>query len=350
MNRLSVVGGVLLALVMALPAEAAPSTPRFAFFPGPGADGIVARLAETAEQDRTAVSADLGQEYDGITEVHVLTTQRDFDAALPAGALAPEWASGLAFPDSNVVLLRVTPGGQDPRAMFRHELSHIAVGRLTHGRVTHWFLEGFAIIRAGDAWSKEGPSIIRAGLANDLFSFDTLVSSFPARRSDAELAYAQSADFVQYLSDQYGESALREVLRQVVAGSTFDDAVTHSLGASPRHLENAWRRTITRWVLLLDLLTNRDFLWVFIAGLALVAGWRVRRRRRARLQAQELEEQEEASRNFLQTPGYWADGPREPAPEVAANDAESGSSERKVVVEGAQEDGEEFDPKKPTLH
>jgi hypothetical protein len=346
MNRVSML--VAVALLLAGRAGAAVPTPRFVFSPGPGADGIVSRLTETAEADRTAVTAELGQDYDGITTVHVVTSRKDFEELLPPDGLAPEWAIGLAFPEANLILMRAEPGAQDPRAIFRHELSHIAVGRLTHGRVPHWFLEGLAIIQAGDAWSKEGPSMIRAGLANDLMPFDTLVSSFPARRSDAELAYAQSADFVQYLWDLKGEAALQDVLRQVVAGSTFDDAVTHSLGSSPRHLENAWRRTITRWVLLLDLLTNRDFLWVVIAVLALVAGWRVRARRRLRMRAQEIEEQEEASRSLLQTPGFWADGPKEISSESASPETEG--AERKLVLEGGQEDSEEYDPKKPTLH
>jgi hypothetical protein len=255
----------------------------------------------------------------------------------------------VAFPDHNLVVMRLDPGGQEPRAILRHELSHIAVGRLVRGRVPRWFLEGLAVIRAGDAWSREGPSLIRAGMANDLLPMESLRQGFPERPTDAELAYEESAAFVNFLMDRNGEAALRDVMRQVVKGSTFDDAVLRVYAASTRQLENQWRKSLERWVLALDFATSREFLWMMLTVLCLWAGFLVRRRRVARLAQLESEDQAEQARQLLERPALWADGP-------PARDASAGATsamtrtERAVIVEGQQEEEAEGQPKKPTLH
>lgn len=352
MKRLFSVG-LAAALLFGTVARAEPiETPRLVFYPGPGLARLTTDLASTAEADRTSVSADLGRDYDGVTEVHVVANRADFEAALPRGAVVPLWAAGVAFPDHNLVVVRVQPGGDPPRAILRHELSHIAVGRLTRGLVPRWFLEGLATIRAGDMWNREGRSLIMAGLSNDLIPLGALDASFPARPADAELAYAESAAFVQYMVDRSSEAQLQEVLRLVVAGSAFDDAVTHVLGESPRHLENAWRRSLDRWVLGLDLVTSHDFFWMVLSFMVIFAAWRVRRHRRARLNVLEKEEQAEAARLLIRSPAIWADGP----PTALALEAPPpATTVEEAVVETAAipdsgEEGAEGQPKKPTLH
>jgi hypothetical protein len=326
-------------------------TGRLIFHPGAGLDRVTAALAKTGEQDRTSVSLDLGRDYDGLTDIYVVANRADFEAVLPPRAVVPTWADGVAFPLHNLVIVRVQPGGDPPRATLRHELSHIAVGRLTHGLVPRWFLEGLATIRAGDAWSREGRSLILAGLSNDLIPFGALDTGFPERPSDAELAYAESAAFVQYLLDQSSEAALQDVLRRVVAGATFEDAMTSVMGSSPRRLENAWRRSLDKWILGLDLVMNRDFFWMVLSFLVIFGAWKVRRRRLARLSHLEKEEQAEAARLFVRAPAVWADGPPvvKAAEPVTVAPLVAEPAEPQVIPDPG-DDHSDSQPKKPTLH
>ncbi len=343
---------ILLTALLAAPAAmGAPVTTRgFIFFPQPGTEGVAQQLAETADQDRASVSLDLGHDYDGVTAVHVVSDREAFRAAIPSDAAqVPGWAAAVAFPEHNLVVMRLDPSGQEPRAILRHELSHIAVGRLVRGRIPRWFLEGLAVIRAGDAWSREGPSLIRAGMANDLLPIESLQAGFPERPTDAELAYEESAAFVKFLMDRRGEVALQDVMRQVVKGSTFDDAVLRVYGASTRQLENQWRKSVERWVLALDFATSREFLWMLLTLLMIWAGLLLRRRRAVRLAQLEREDEAEAARALIQAPALWADGPRPSDTSAAATTALT-HAERTVMVEGQQEDEAGGQPKKPTLH
>ena len=72
---------------------------------------------------------EVGRDYDGVTEVRVAIDPVAFVALQPPTGLAPPWASGVAYPAQNLVVIRVTAQEHNPRALLRHELSHVAVGR-----------------------------------------------------------------------------------------------------------------------------------------------------------------------------------------------------------------------------
>jgi hypothetical protein len=327
---------------------------RLQFVAGRGADAIAEQLARTAEDDRDWANRDVGQDYQGQTTVRVAVDPVSFLALQPPNAPAPPWASGVAYPELNLIVLKVGVHETNPRALLRHELSHIAVGQLTDGRAPRWLLEGLAVVHAGDEWNSEGPSLIKAALADNLYSFDRLARGFPERASEAELAYAQSAHFVKYLIDRFGEDHLQQVIIEMVHGATFDAAVDKVLQATPAQLENAWRRTISRWEMLFRVVSNHEFHWGLATLLCLYAGWKVRRRRHARLVALEHEEQAEAMRVLIRSPATWADGPTNPEPrgdeaEVEDSDDLSALDEDDEIPD-AYPALEESAPKKPTLH
>lgn len=321
--------------------ELVAETPRFRLRALPGARALAEGLSRTAETDRTAMEAEFGRDWDGVTEVWVVPDSKGYEAVLPEGVRAPEWARGLAFPRWNLVLLRPPAD----RSTFRHELSHIAVGRLSAQPVPRWFLEGLATIHAGDVWNRKGPSLVRAALSDGLFSFESLTDRFPSRPSDVDLAYAQSADFVQFLADRHGEEALREVLQQLIDGEPFEVAIIRVMGATPRVLENEWRRSMARWELAVRSLTSPGMWWGLLSVLFVLAWFRLRRRRTLQLRLMELQERAEAlaaqeamlleRARELETAGRELEaGFEEPFEEPAFDEPPPGSPA----------------PKKPTLH
>ncbi len=364
------VGCLLVAALLSLPARGDILSPsgRLRFVPGPGAVGLAQGLAKTADRDRAQVIRDVGRDFPGPTEVRVTLDQTSFRAALPKGASVPAWAVGVAFPDRDLVVLRATPGDPEARATLRHELSHVAVGRLTHGRVPRWFLEGLAMLREDTPWSDRGPNLAIAALLGKLYRFRDLSTGFPADENGAQLAYAESADFVSFLRARAGARALELLLRDVVAGQAFDAAVRTRLGQGLPALERQWRRSLARWELFAQLLTRSDLLFALLALLLIAVAVRLRTRKKRWIERQEAEERLERMRAFQAAPAVWADEPPPSADlrAAAADDAEvetdsespagglaAGLFERdsaSFADDESSEDEPGLAPKKPTLH
>lgn len=328
---------VLLALLSSSAAGALEryDTARLRFVAGPGAEALARDLAATGEADRDLVAQDVGRDWDGITEVRVAADELAFRVLLPENERVPAWAIGVAFPADNLVVLQARPGDRRARETLRHELSHIALGRLAPGRVPRWFLEGLAAVREGALWSRDGLSLVWAARTGHLQPLSALSTSFPAGRLDAELAYAQSADVVQFLFDEAGEGRIQELVRAVVAGSTFEDAVRNTLGEDMRVLEDRWRRHLGRWEAVTRWLASPQLLWSAITLLFLAAWWSMRRRSKLRLRLLEIEEQTEAARALAERQTI---------------------EEPEIVAPPAEDDGipllqrPQPPPKKPTLH
>src|SRR5690606_3445446 len=108
----------------------------------PPAERVARSLLDGIEADRDAIARDLGRDYDGITEVRIAHDPQSFTALLPDGVTLPHWAQGVAFPSHNLVVIRA--GEQSvlstTRGTLRHELSHVAIGRLAGPGVPRWFL------------------------------------------------------------------------------------------------------------------------------------------------------------------------------------------------------------------
>jgi hypothetical protein len=212
-----------------------------------------------------------------------------FRALQPEDRRAPIWARGVAYPDLNLMIVQATPGA-DPRATLRHELSHLAVGRLARERVPRWFLEGLATVQSGDLWRAYGPALDRAAVTGTLPSLDAMIEGFPPDGPSAELAYAMSAAFVSNLLQRDGASRLDALTRRLVSGERFEPAFYATYGASTRQLERAFAERLLRSEAWLRILTSPDLLWGAMAMLFLYAWYRVRRRKRLRIEAMGIEE------------------------------------------------------------
>ncbi len=328
-------------------AAAAPlETPRFIFVSGPGAEEVTAGLAETAEQDRTAVGLDLGHEYDGRTTVNVVADRQSFDVWQPANQPIPEWVHAFADVPRNLIVLQAGADAGATRVAFQAALWTVAAGRLAHGHVPLWLLNGFGEVQLGEAWQRGAPSLPDLGREDQLFALSDLLQSFPARPSDANTAWAESAAYVQFLKERSGERAIKDTVRRTIDGGPFEDAFTHNFGANPRRMENMFRHSTMKWVVLMDFLTSPGTFWGCATLLLIVAAWSLRRRRRLRLQLLDMEEQAQATRTLLRTPALWADGPQARSAPTSPRALEGTVVPAETAAEGEAREA----PKKPTLH
>src|SRR6185436_10689864 len=106
---------------------------RVQFTPAPGLEAAAAQLQPRAEEHLARIEADLpGLPRVEKVEVRLVHFTNQLGDAAPPGRGAPDWASGVAYPDAGVVVIAARDaGGQllDMNATLAHELAHMAIER-----------------------------------------------------------------------------------------------------------------------------------------------------------------------------------------------------------------------------
>ena len=182
----------------------------------------------------TEVGLELGRDYEGTTTVDLVASRAAFNALQPPGEPVPEWVSGTFDSFRHLIVLQVDPNEPASRrsgARTRRSRRPNSPRAVSPG--------GFcAASRPNDPRRRLfGPSIKAAGRADGLLSLDQIAGAFPARPSEAALAWAESADFIEYLSGQAGDGALMDVLRRTIQGAL----VRRCDDARVRPVSDGWR-------------------------------------------------------------------------------------------------------------
>jgi hypothetical protein len=304
----------VLAFVLALvawgrPASAAPRLEpaaragRITVLAEPGLEAVARELASSAERELGRIAEDLlDLPTPRAIEVRLVRNAQDLAAVAPAGRGAPVWAIGVAYPDLGVISVAMRRGAMlaDPQATLRHELAHIALGAALGNRAPHWLHEGFAYQHSGE-WSWERTETL-AGMAwfRGIIPLDELDQTFPQEELPANRAYAESYDFVGYLSrrgrwedpsDDGDRWPFRRFLREVGHGSDLDRAAIHAFGKPLHQLFDEWRSDLGSRYMLAPIGLFGLLLWILCAVLLSLAWWRRRRQNRRRLAQWDLEEQ-----------------------------------------------------------
>lgn len=237
-------------------------------------------LGPELEALRDEVAQVIGRDFPGRTEVRVALGREEYEAMALPGARPPGWAVALAWPAANVVLVDArslaTPEG---KTTLRHELVHVALGQLG-ADWPRWFQEGVAQMVTGERQFKSGHYTTMAlAVAGDrLYDFESLRDGFPERPQDVEVAYAQSAEFANFLYARHGPERFGALIELVGEGVVFEQAFGRAFHTSLSLEEAAFRAHVALrypwWPLLF---MSGTLVWIGGAGL-LVVGF-IRRRR-----------------------------------------------------------------------
>lgn len=270
-------------------------TPHFVFFFHPRDGRIIRSLIDDAEAMRSEVVEDLGIDFSGIIKVYLAPSARGYQEMQP-DRWVPSWSAGVAYPSSNVIILKspraIRGGHMDLNKVFKHELTHIAVGRAFRGseRVPRWLDEGLAMYESREWDLSRISTIARAVLTDSLIPLSEITTGFPEEAARAELAYAQSFYLVAFLVNKYGRESFHRFIRKYSAGKSLEDVLLSVYGLRWNMFEERWRDYLKLRFSWFPIITSTTTLW-FLISVVFIIGY-VRKRRAGRRLLEEWEREE----------------------------------------------------------
>lgn len=266
------------------------STTHFFFEYDAADEGVAAPLIKNAEAVRRDVTFFIGHDFKAVTRVVIAADDAAYDAAQPR-AHVPEWSVGAAFPRDNLIVLRSTRTSDqrhDLSATFRHELSHIVLGKaLAPGKPPRWLDEGIAEFQSSPWTTGKTWSMTVATLAGKAIPLHELMYSWPKDRDRARLAYLQSQAFVDYL---YRRGSVSGIVQEMAAGADAATAVEHSLGFTLSDMEEEFREFFERHYTWVHILASSDLAWGLASVVFLVVVVASYIKTRRKLRRMELED------------------------------------------------------------
>ena len=307
MTKVLAILAMLAGLASAAPAtmgEAPHATSHVTVTAEPGLDSVAHELQHAADDALAQIGADLTN-LPQASEIRVKVVRDSASlGTIEPSRGAPPWAIGIAYPDLDEVGIALHRGSsvENPLTTLRHELAHVALGAALANAtapIPHWLQEGFAYQHSGE-WSMDRAETL-AGMAwfRGVIPIAELDRSFPAEESPAQRAYAESYDFVGYLSrrgrwedtaDDGDRWPFRRFIAEIGHGATLDAAALHQFGKPIAELFDEWRDNLQTRYFTAPIGLFGLALWIACALLLALAWGRRRRINRRRVAQWERDE------------------------------------------------------------
>jgi hypothetical protein len=248
------------------------------------------------------IAADLpGLPVPTTIQIRVVRDASALNKVAPENRSAPGYAIGVAYPDLGIISIALQQNGNlvSPDETLRHELAHLAIGAAIGPKVPRWLHEGFAYQHAGEWTWERAETLAAMAWGGNIKPLDELESGFPAAEMPASNAYAQSYDFVGFLSrrgrwddtsDDGDRWAFRRFLGQFAQTKDIDKAAMAAFGRPMHALFDEWQQNLRERYVFVPAGVFASGLWI-IAALLLVLAY-IRRRRLNRIRLALWDEQE----------------------------------------------------------
>jgi len=254
---------------------------------------ICLSAAETAYKK---VEKNIGVKVNSTVYIRVSRGKGTFgkDQPAPPGAI-PEWAVGTAYPSRRIIFIRHPEGVKitydDITAVVMHEYSHIALGNALEGiDIPIWLDEGIADFVAGSRSWTASFTIGSAAITGRLFSFDSLKYWWPKSGDEAQIAYAQCANFIFYIERNYGPGAVKRLVEEIKRTGDVDKSIVSVTGKERKKIENEWFRHVSRIYRWIPLLSGGLSLWVIASILVIIGHARKKRLNNLKIEMWDMED------------------------------------------------------------
>jgi len=165
------------------------------------------------------------------------------------GPRAPEWGAAVAFPDARRIVMQGRSAGSDagdPRAVFRHELAHLALHEYLGDLAPRWFDEGYASYAARETGRDDALATNVALAIKGTPSFDELDSEFVEGATTAQTAYALAYGAVDHLASLDTAHGLSRFFASWKTQGTMERAIRSTYGITMAEFEQRWQRQTRR--------------------------------------------------------------------------------------------------------
>jgi tetratricopeptide (TPR) repeat protein len=160
---------------------------------------------------------------------------------------AASWSGALFDGKIRVPIKGLTSVTPQLTAVLTHELTHSFIASLPGRGCPTWFNEGLAQLEEGRSAANDRKALTQLRQSNRLIPLKNLEGSFLGLPADAaEVVYAEGLSAVEYLSSQYGKSAIHNILDLMAQNYNFDNAFQTALKRSVPEFENAWEQDLGR--------------------------------------------------------------------------------------------------------
>lgn len=289
-------------LVHAVPLKQLPGGDRIITSYEDGLESTAQKLQDGAEASLARIYADLPDlPRPRVIHLQVVRDASSIASVAPGGRGAPKYAIGVTYPDLGVVTVALRRGAQvvNPMDTLDHELGHVALGAAIGNRAPHWLHEGFAYQHSAE-WSWDRAETL-AGMVwmRGIIPIEELDRSFPQEEAPANRAYAESYDFVNFLSrrgrwedpsDDGDRWPFRRFLAEIGHGADLDTAAKHQFGKPIKELFEEWREDVRGRFLSAPMGLLGLAMWLLCALLLVIAWIRKKRLNARRIAQWDLEE------------------------------------------------------------
>lgn len=160
--------------------------------------------------------------------IYITYSKKDFYAQ--AKGPVPEWGIAVAKrnPDRIIIQAPHVSGITFSRLLevISHELNHVYLNRVKQSyTIPSWYKEGMAMRQADEFSMRHRLEISKAKWKNQLFYFNDLEGFNRVRKTNATLAYAQSAAMVYAMEYFYGDNIHSTLITTMQSGTSFWNAL-----------------------------------------------------------------------------------------------------------------------------
>lgn len=272
------------------------NTSHFVFYFHPQDDRLMKPLIDQAEVLRREIVEDIGVDFEERTKVFLAHSLRKYQEIQPGGKI-PSWSAGVAYPRLNLIIIKspraAKRGHIDLEKVFKHEFTHIALGRAFRGReqVPRWLDEGLAMYESREWNLSRAFSMTRAVLTDSLIPLSEITYSFPREADRARLAYSESFYLISFLINRCGREHFHRFIKEYSGGKGLKEVLMEVYGIRLEELEEKWRSYLKLRFSWIPIITSTTTLW-FLITVAFIPGY-LRKRRANRLKLEEWEREDE---------------------------------------------------------
>jgi len=256
---------------------------------------LIKSLIDYAETFRRDIVKDLGVDFKEKTKVYLAPSFRQYQELQPGGKV-PSWSAAVAYPSLNLIIIQSPKAangkGIDLGKVFKHELTHIALGKAFSKReeIPLWLNEGLAMYESREWDFSRVSTITRAVLTDSLIPLSEITRLFPLEANKAELAYSESFYLISFLISQYGKESFHRFLKEYSGGKELKDVLREVYGIKWEGFEEKWRHYLKLRFSWFPIVTSTTTLW-FLVTIVFILAY-IRKKKATRLKFEQWEREE----------------------------------------------------------